>query len=223
MSNFKPRSLAIHSSLNPISLLILLLATQPSSLLAQVQHPPSPASPTQAAPTTLDLEPNPTSGDALFSGTAVPSGAIPSAIDNANYGSNGSNSDKGVLNYYFLLLAVFIVIIALAYWSLARRRRNKIARLRYNQQTALARDLETWPGRRRGVGRWRFAGMGGHETRVEEGLDERGEAPPPYLAKPEPVHHGVPEIVGEEEGTELRHMEGKPPDYQEGPTRPAVT
>lgn len=78
------------------------------------------------------------------------------------------------------------------------------------QQSALAQDLQTWSGRRRGVGRWR--GPAG-ETRAEEGLDERGEAPPPYLKEPEPVHQGR----GDEE-VELHDMsraEGKPPNYGE--------
>lgn len=86
--------------------------------------------------------------------------------------------------------------------------------LRNNQQSALARDLETWPGRRRGGGgRWRF---GGADSRVEEGLDERGEAPPPYLKELDPVHHGS--------GTEMELQnqsrgEAKPPDYEEGSAR----
>ena len=53
------------------------------------------------------------------------------------------------------------------------------------------------------------------DSRVEEGLDERGEAPPPYLKEPDPVHHDG------REGVELHDMsrhEGKPPDYEAGPS-----
>ena len=49
-----------------------------------------------------------------------------------------------------------------------------------------------------------------------EGLDERGEAPPPYVKEPERVHLGE---VGrgrenEERGVMSGEM-GKPPDYME--------
>lgn len=81
---------------------------------------------------------------------------------------------------------------------------------RSNQQSALERDLEYWPGRRRG-GRWRHA-VG--ETRAEEGLDERGEAPPPYLKEPEAVHHRVAGDEAMEMG-DMARREGKPPDYDE--------
>jgi len=130
-------------------LLVFLLTAQPTSLLAQEQTPPS------AAPSYPPNVPvNIINGDSLLA--AATSTALPSSTDNANYAThnNGSSGspEHGILNYYFLLLAVFIVIIALAYWSLARRRRRRINALRNNQQNALARDIETWPGLRRGAG-----------------------------------------------------------------------
>lgn len=146
----------------------------------------------------------------------------PSPTDNAGYAgtttadsSNGNGDgghNDGVLNYYFLLLAVFVIILVLGYWIIARRRRTKNARSQIRQQDALAMDLERWPGggRRWGAARWRFHNVGG-EMRGEEGLDERGEAPPPYLAKPDPVHRGGGESV---DLGDLRTVEGKPPGYE---------
>lgn len=107
---------------------------------------------------------------------------------------------SSVLNYYFLLIAVFIVIIFVVYYSLLRRRRQKQAKNRSGGQSALARDLETWPGARRQAAR-------------DEGLNERGEAPPPYVPKElEPA-------VIRGEAFELgrgSQEERKPPDYHEG-------
>ena len=189
---------------------ILLFTTKPSQIYAQLQHPPALATSTDSDSPTLIAYP--TNGDTILTPTSAALSAIPSATDGAGYNPE-DNGDKGILNYYFLLLAVFIIIIIIAYWSIARRRRNRLIRLRDNQQSALARDVETWPGRRRGVGaRWRNAR---EDNAVEEGLDERGEAPPPYLKEPEPAHLDAREEV------ELHNMpaqEGKPPDYDAGPS-----
>lgn len=43
------------------------------------------------------------------------------------------------------------------------------------------------------------------EPRREEGLNERGEAPPPYMTG---------EQAGPSRGVELRDLGGKPPDYE---------
>ena len=83
---------------------------------------------------------------------------------------------------------------------------------RENRHSVLARDLQMWPVRWRGgggVGGWRRGG-------VEEGVDERGEAPPPYLKELDPVLR-----VGGS-GVELRDLsrgEAKPPGYDEGSVR----
>lgn len=85
-----------------------------------------------------------------------------------------------------------------------RRRRQRQAHNRSSGQSALARDLETWPGPRRRAGR------------EEEGLDERGEAPPPYVPKE------LEAAVIRGEAVELGRggrQERKPPDYREAGTR----
>ena len=120
------------------------------------------------------------------------------------YGAPKTNQPQSsaVLNYYFLLIAVFVIIIIIAYYSLVRRRRQKQAHYRSDGQSALARDLETWPGPRR-------------RARREEGLDERGEPPPPYV--PKELEAAV--IRGEAVELSQRGRQArKPPDYQEART-----
>lgn len=118
--------------------------------------------------------------------------------------SSDTPSASGLINYYFLLLAVLVVVVLVGYYFYARRRRRKIAQLRTRGQSALARDLEGWPGWHRG--RW----AGGDRERLE-GLNERGEAPPPYMPR-------IPQeaIIREDVaiGVPLQNLgENKPPDY----------
>lgn len=126
-----------------------------------------------------------------------------SDLTNAPQSSDVPNS-SGLLNYYFLLLAILVFVVLVGYYFYARRRRRKIARLRTRGQSALARDLEGWPGWRRG--RW-----AGNDRERLEGLNERGEAPPPYMPRiPQEVM--IREDV--ERGVPLQDLgESKPPDY----------
>jgi len=173
---------------------------------------PADAAPSLAAPI---LDSDPTNGDTLITASPASASTLPSSTDGADSASysNYSTPDSRLLNYYFLLLAIVIIVIALVWWSIARRRKKRGIHMRSNQHSVLARDVEMWPGTRRGIGRWRF---GGAEPRAAEGLNERGEAPPPYLKEPNPVHH----IDGP--GMELHDLsrgEAKPPGYDEASAR----
>ena len=208
-----------HSNFFPSCIAPLILSQLSRAQVLQFQPQPSPPdSPTsQTPPIDPFLPANPTDGDAI---AALPSAvassrSIPSHTDNANYASQNPTGAQGahVLDYYFLLLAIFVIVVALVCWSLARRRHKRLTTSRSVQQSALAQDLRTWPTGSRG-GRWRF---GAGEVRREEGLDERGEAPPPYLKEPDRVYHETGA-----EGMELHVLsraEGKPPDYEEGHSR----
>ena len=58
-----------------------------------------------------------------------------------------------------------------------------------------------------------------HEAPVEEGLDERGEAPPPYIAPPKLTYR----TDTRDQRVELRNMEreqAKPPDYESSIQQP---
>jgi hypothetical protein len=93
-----------------------------------------------------------------------------------------SDSDAYAFNYYFLLLAVFAFFVAALLWYLHRRRAKKRALVRRSGQHALARDIEGWAGTRRFMhGRYRPSNA--VLVRQNEGLNEHGEAPPPYQPK----------------------------------------
>lgn len=102
-------------------------------------------------------------------------------------GATSSNPEEerseSVFNYYFLFLAVFGVLIAVLLWWLHRRRKRRKEQMRLSGQHALARDLDGWINTRRWFhGTWRHNQTAAF-VRREEGLNEHGEAPPPYQAK----------------------------------------
>lgn len=190
---------------------------------------------TPQASVATDSTSSPSFTPAPSSAASASDSSGPSIIDHAGYAatssfppSNHSPGDgddghnDGLLNYYFLLLALFIVAVLLVFWSFSRKRRAKQARQHVSQQDALATDLRAWrriSGRSRG--RYWSSVAGNRDSRMhdEEGLNERGEAPPPYIKEPDRVR--VREDRG---GIELQNWEtnrsrneqtatGKPPDY----------
>lgn len=90
-----------------------------------------------------------------------------------------------MFNYYFVIVAVVAVIFVLAVFYIGKRKKQKAAMLRSNSRAALARDVEVFRNRF-GMGRGairRTQGGGGEVHTPDErteGLNERGEAPPPY-------------------------------------------
>ncbi|CAG8953188.1 hypothetical protein HYFRA_00003389 [Hymenoscyphus fraxineus] len=141
---------------------------------------------------------------------AVPSLVIPPPPpDDDNGDSQVSSQGAHVFKYYFLIIAVVAIIFVLAVLYFGRRRKRKAEILRTNSQRALAQDVAGFherfgagaaPSRfvdrrfgaaTRGFGRssggtsrggnpFPFQLWGMRGGRTEEGLDERGEAPPPY-------------------------------------------
>ncbi|KAL8713779.1 MAG: hypothetical protein Q9220_002306 [cf. Caloplaca sp. 1 TL-2023] len=142
-------------------------------------------------------------------------------------GTTNEDNNNGILNYYFLLLALLVILIGLGYLIFARRQRLKVAQARTNGQRALARDLERWGGGGPwGPGRLRMPRSSPRQSsqqqqrisRRVEGLDERGEAPPPYLPKePEPAYTNGGQ-GNEIPLQDMGRMDHKPPDYDEGPS-----
>jgi hypothetical protein len=95
--------------------------------------------------------------------------------------------NESVFNYYFLILALFAVVVAISLWWIRQRRIRRKEQMRLSGQNALAQDLDGWANTRR----WMHGAQRHNQTaafvRREEGLDEHGEAPPPYHPKPEPT------------------------------------
>lgn len=115
------------------------------------------------------------------------------STSSTNDSSSYNNSKSGFANYYFIFIALFILVLSIAIWAFHRRRLRLYNESLQMQQHALSQDLQD-----NGAGQgWTYAanratlwdtvgeaigGLGGGRRRrgVEEGLDERGEAPPPY-------------------------------------------
>jgi hypothetical protein len=105
--------------------------------------------------------------------------------------------------------------------------------MRSNSQRALARDVEGFRRFGRNMGRtglgWPTSTTQRNRSDVEEGLDERGEAPPPYVAGTKPPslrsvgREMRPSTSSEHsvgEALELRPMNGDvehPPGYNDSP------
>jgi hypothetical protein len=109
---------------------------------------------------------------------------------------DGPVHDGAGFNYYFLFLGAFVVLLAAFFWWLRQRRKQRIELLRRRGRHALARDLEGWAGgtRRYMHGRYSLVQTTAR-TRHSEGLDEHGQAPPPYEPKSEATTREATEVV----------------------------
>lgn len=124
--------------------------------------------------------------------------------DSSNF-SLDSGSDRPLAWALIPVLVILAIGLCAAFWKIRRRR----ARRRLQQQEWPS-DPEQQIGRHRSGQPW-------NSTRPREGLNELGQAPPPYQVKTSTDDE-------DEEGTELRDMVAgaRPPAYPEEP-EPAVT
>jgi hypothetical protein len=107
--------------------------------------------------------------------------------------STSSTSDQpsdthgaGTFNYYFLFLAIGAVIVAISLCWRHRRKEARKQQLRLGGHQALERDIEGWAGNRRFMhGRYGQNQASARSRNGAEGLNENGEAPPPYEPKNE--------------------------------------
>lgn len=84
---------------------------------------------------------------------------------------------NNLVNMYFLMLIVLVVVLLVGLWYWQQNRRRKRLRSAGRRRSALEQDLEL------PFGRPAWLGLSRRE-REEEGVDERGEAPPPYTPPP---------------------------------------
>ena len=115
-----------------------------------------------------------------------------SATDAGNYAQPDGTSPS-FANYYFVLIGLLVILLCLGYFTLRRTRKRAHARRAAAGGVPVDPEGRYW---------WRSGAV--TEPRREEGLNERGEAPPPYI----PAEH-----AGPSQGFELRDLGGKPPDY----------
>ena len=213
--------------LPPIRLLLLLVLLLLPFSFAQVTVEDAPNSSLAVSPITTSHSKAPTTFvSATRSEDARPSvhpsltDAIPTqptlfeapapTSDSGSPGTDENDDDNGrtgIVNYYFLLLAVFVVVIILICLLWSRSRRKRRAQHQDLRQDALHRDVNR---------------LGGHwwmhvrRDNREEGLNERGEAPPPYIPN-EPVPVFRPDAPERQSPAvplqNLSTNQQKPPDY----------
>lgn len=102
--------------------------------------------------------------------------------------SNDDPVTDHIFNYYFLIIAAAVVVLGVGLLLIRGRKQRKAALNRSRSQRALAQDLAGF-SQRFGVGRGGVVFSGGHTRQTssrEEGLDDRGEAPPPYVPGSKP-------------------------------------
>jgi hypothetical protein len=125
--------------------------------------------------------------------------------------SDGDDQKSGLLNYYFVFLALFIGLLFLGVYFIHKRKRARKAAFQNSSQNALARDLGNWNNPRR----WMHGNLRTNPTH-HEGLNELGEAPPPYKAPEADATPGAePQIPLRTLSRSSANMPIKPPDYGE--------
>ncbi|KAF4550424.1 Hypothetical protein D9617_17g046920 [Elsinoe fawcettii] len=206
----RPRSHRLF--LLPTSLLALLITptnAQSTTLIRTTSTSsiwsPLPPNPSFTHPSNLPTIPLPTA--TTTSDPTIP--GLPPTTGSSNRPPTSEQTDRdNLVNLYFVFLLLLVLLFGLVAWLYYRRRKRRMTAIREGQRSALERDLSSGSGDwfgfltsgREGRRRW-LPALG----RGQEGLDERGEAPPPYEAR-----------KNEERGLRLRDLGegGKPPDYE---------
>lgn len=221
MTCFRRRASYCFDLLHIFSALLLLSILLPSTTFAQ---PPPDATSINPSPTTLQTS------------TVLPS--TPSNAPSSTESATPASDNGPTFNYYFVIVAIAALAAVLILILIGRRKKQR-ALMRSSGQVALARDVEGLRHQRFGGPRaaMRRVHIGGGMAHMEpartEGLDELGEAPPPYNAglKPPSISAGVADGVREvspagdrEGGVELTSMptpRRDPPGYHEDRTNNA--
>ncbi|KAH7351127.1 hypothetical protein BKA65DRAFT_253025 [Rhexocercosporidium sp. MPI-PUGE-AT-0058] len=190
-------------SLHLSSAILFLSTILPSSSFAQLTDPAS--SPPSNIATSLSDD-TPSTFQTSTTPSQTPTTSPTSTQDNASASTTNTADDNGrnpngMFNYYFIIVAIVVVLFVLTMLYIGKRKKQKAAILRSNSQQALAQDVEGLRNRfgmGRGAMRRAHAGGAGEVQRTDErteGLDERGEAPPPYRPGSKPPslrsHDGV--------------------------------
>ncbi|GAB7358714.1 hypothetical protein MBLNU230_g3943t1 [Neophaeotheca triangularis] len=165
---------------------------------------------------TSALPPGSTTDSAPDTDTSTPSSSDSSDSD--------EETSRHIVNYYFVFIALAFAIAALGLVFIVRRRRRQLALMPLSQYTPQRQRQPAIHRTRYWNGRGYFGGGGGagdeEHARPQEGLNEFGEAPPPYV----PKRRSEEEVLGGSGGdgpavpmqTLRREDAGlKPPGYEE--------
>ncbi|KAL9072467.1 MAG: hypothetical protein Q9157_005091 [Trypethelium eluteriae] len=169
--------------------------SSPTTLTTSITSPSASTSSQSTRVSSSDPRLKPTTSTFTTSSSSLVASANPtgSTVPQTSKQIQQENQDNGLVNSYFAILALLVLFVFLGVWFLHRRRKRAKARSITGRQEALARDLDGWV-RRDGTsgttgngqnglvgrywGHWRS--WSDAYTRREEGLNERGEAPPAY-------------------------------------------
>lgn len=153
---------------------------------------------------------------------------ISTALPTSANGSDNHNDDDhrdvgGLVNYYFVFLALFVIITGLGAFMMYRRKKRAMLMYRHGQSNALQQDVHQWDPtrarRRHWQGRWLSTDETHDDRERNEGLNEHGEAPPPYMPKgrndEEALHDHAGQGLAVPLETLSREQAGlKPPGYE---------
>jgi len=125
-----------------------------------------------------------------------------------------------MFNYYFIIVAIVVILFVITMLYIGKRKKQKAAIMRSNSQRALAQDVEGLRNRfgmgRGAMRRAHAGGLGpgvGERRGVDErteGLDELGEAPPPYIPGDKPPS------LRSSDGVAVRQVRSREGDEERG-------
>lgn len=204
-----------HSRLILLPFTILLFWTQPTTAKPlSTNH--QPWTDTSHQSTTRSLSPKVLPRDPNAAHALSPS-ATTHILSSRQDGNNSPPSNP--VNYYYVFIAIGVILLIFFLWSGRRRQRLRKAASLHRRHSALQQDASGWPTTRRFLhGRWQSGNV--HDYyRPEDGLDARGEAPPPYQPG-----SGPPAAQQQQMGNDgfltipppalTRDSPHKPPEYQ---------
>ncbi|KAK7734614.1 hypothetical protein SLS57_000311 [Botryosphaeria dothidea] len=164
---------------------------------------------------------SPSCSPLLYLWLLSPAAALPQTFgsgqqssDDDNDNNDGSSLDRdGMLNLYFLFIAIAVILLLIALFLIHRRKKRRKAMMRTFGQSALAQDISNGgpPHNQRSQWyRWGNNSNNQYAYARTEGLNERGEAPPPYGQPP----GGPPQPYAPPPHGHFAPLGGPPPPHQ---------
>jgi len=123
----------------------------------------------------------------MFTDASVPShGMLVARQSGSNFNDDSETEDTGngrnMSVYYFVFFALLVCIAVLCIYFVWRKRRNALMIRPNTRGEGYQRDVREWDTMRYRRRYWN-TGYRNEQPSREEGLNENGEAPPPYMPK----------------------------------------
>lgn len=162
----------------------ILGATPPTSVPSTLATLPSSAKLHWQASLATDMFNDflPTGESVLSPGTLVARQMPSSGSGSDSDGSGDGDDSPRMSTYYFVFFALLICIAVLCIYFVWRKRRNALTVRGNARVSGYQRDLREWDTPRYRRQYWNTNFRNAEVTR-EEGLNEHGDAPPPYMPK----------------------------------------